>query len=333
MNGVSERVITYAEALNEALRQEMERNPNIIVMGEDVGRYGGIFGVTKGLLEKFGPERVIDTPISEAGFLGAGLGAALKGLHPVVEIMFVDFIGVCFDQLMNQVAFIRYMTGGQAKVPIVIRTQAGGGFRAAAQHSKCIEAIFAHIPGLKLVLPSTPYDAKGLLITALRDENPVVFIEHKRLYNIKGPVPKEPYTIPFGKADIKREGTDVTIVTWSYMVHETLAAAEELAKQGISVEVVDPRTLVPLDEEAILKSVRKTGRLVVVHEDYITCGFGAEIVAIVVEKAWNVIKAPIKRVATPMVPIPFSPVLEDEILPNKKKIVNTVLSVIKESKR
>ncbi|MEM4520061.1 MAG: alpha-ketoacid dehydrogenase subunit beta, partial [Sulfolobales archaeon] len=261
---MGERIITFVEALNEALFQEMERDPNVIVMGEDVGVYGGIFGVTKGLLERFGSDRVIDTPISEAGFIGAAIGASAAGLRAVVELMFVDFFGVAMDQIYNQAAKMRYMFGGKIKVPVTIRTTIGGGVSAAAQHSQVLYSIFAHVPGLKVIIPSTPYDAKGLLISAIRDDNPKIFFEHKLLYGVKGPVPKEPYTIPFGVADVKREGSDVTVIALAYMVHEALKAADELAREGVSVEVIDPRTIVPFDKETILKSVKKTGKVVIV---------------------------------------------------------------------
>ncbi|MCC6003437.1 MAG: alpha-ketoacid dehydrogenase subunit beta [Thermofilum sp.] len=322
------REITFVEALNEALRQEMERDSSIFVIGEDVGVYEGIFGVTKGLFKKFGPDRVIDTPISEAGFIGLCVGAAIAGLRPVVELMFVDFFGVAMDQIYNQAAKLRYMTGGKAKIPLTIRTTIGGGLRAAAQHSQVLYSIFAHVPGLKVIVPSTPYDAKGLLISAIRDDNPKIFFEHKKLYGIKGPVPEEPYTIPLGKADVKREGKDVTVVAAAYMVHEALKAAEKLEKEGISVEVIDPRTLVPLDKETILASVKKTGRLVIADEDYDRCGFASWVASIVADEAFGSLKAPIKRVTTPNVPIPFSPPLEDEILPNATKIENAVKSIV-----
>jgi len=326
---VGERVITFVEALNEALAQEMERDPNVIVMGEDVGVYGGVFGVTKGLIERFGPDRVIDTPISEAGFIGAAVGAAAVGLRPVVELMFVDFFGVAMDQIYNQAAKMRYMFGGKIKVPLTIRTTIGGGVSAAAQHSQVLYSIFAHVPGLKVIVPSTPYDAKGLLISAIRDDNPKVFFEHKLLYGVSGPVPKEPYTIPLGKADVKREGSDVTIVALAYMVHEALKAADELSKEGISAEVIDPRTIVPFDKEAILNSVKKTGRLVVVDEDYDRCGFASWVASIVADEGFTYLDAPIKRVTTPNVPIPFSPVLEREVLPNSTKIVKAVKEVVR----
>ncbi|MEM1601560.1 MAG: alpha-ketoacid dehydrogenase subunit beta, partial [Sulfolobales archaeon] len=298
------REITFVEALNEALLQEMERDPNIIVMGEDVGVYGGIFGVTKGLLERFGPDRVIDTPISETAFIGAGVGAAAAGLRPVVELMFVDFFGVCMDQIYNQAAKMRYMFGGKIKIPLTIRTTIGGGLSAAAQHSQVLYSIFAHVPGLKVIVPSTPYDAKGLLISAIRDDNPKIFFEHKLLYGIKGPVPKEPYTIPFGVADVKAEGSDVTVVAVAYIVHEAIKAANMLKNEGISVEVIDPRTLVPFDKETIFKSVKKTGRLVVVDEDYDRCGFASWVAALVADECFGYLDAPIKRVTTPTVPIP-----------------------------
>jgi pyruvate dehydrogenase E1 component beta subunit len=323
------REITFVEALNEALRQEMERDPNVFVIGEDVGVYGGVFGVTKGLFEKFGPDRVIDTPISEAGFIGLCVGAAIAGLRPVVELMFVDFFGVAMDQIYNQAAKLRYMTGGKAKIPLTIRTTIGGGFRAAAQHSQVLYSIFAHVPGLKVIVPSTPYDAKGLLISAIRDDNPKIFFEHKKLYGIKGPVPEEPYTIPLGKADVKKQGKDVTVVAVAWMVHEALRAAENLEKEGISVEVIDPRTLVPLDKETILNSVKKTGRLVIADEDYDRCGFASWVASIVADEAFGYLKAPIKRVTTPNVPIPFSPPLEDEVLPNAAKIENAIRSIVK----
>jgi pyruvate dehydrogenase E1 component beta subunit len=326
---MSVREISFLEALNEALRQEMERDPAVIVMGEDVGVYGGVFGVTKGLLEKFGFERVIDTPISEAGFIGAAVGAAATGLRPVVELMFVDFFGVAMDQIYNQAAKMRYMFGGKIKVPITIRTTIGGGLSAAAQHSQVLYSIFAHVPGLKVVVPSTPYDAKGLLISSIRDDNPVMFFEHKLLYPIKGPVPEEPYAIPLGKADVKREGSDVTVIGLALTVHQALEAADILAKEGISVEVIDPRTIVPFDKEAILKSVRKTGKVVIVDEDYDRCGFASWVAAIIADEAFEYLDAPIKRVTTPNIPIPFSPPLEKHILPSTEKIIRAVETVVR----
>jgi pyruvate dehydrogenase E1 component beta subunit len=326
---MSVREISFLEALNEALRQEMERDPTVIVMGEDVGVYGGVFGVTKGLLEKFGFERVIDTPISEAGFIGAAVGAAATGLRPVVELMFVDFFGVAMDQIYNQAAKMKYMFGGKIKVPITIRTTIGGGLSAAAQHSQVLYSIFAHVPGLKVVVPSTPYDAKGLLISSIRDDNPVMFFEHKLLYPIKGPVPEEPYAIPLGKADVKREGSDVTVIGLALTVHQALEAADILAKEGISVEVIDPRTIVPFDKEAILKSVRKTGKVVIVDEDYDRCGFASWVAAIIADEAFEYLDAPIKRVTTPNIPIPFSPPLEKHILPSTEKIIRAVETVVR----
>ncbi|MEM0489167.1 MAG: alpha-ketoacid dehydrogenase subunit beta [Nitrososphaerota archaeon] len=323
------REITFAEALNEALRHEMERDENVIVMGEDVGVYGGVFGVTKGLLEKFGFDRVIDTPISEAGFIGAAIGAAAMGLRPVVELMFVDFFGVAMDQIYNQAGKMRYMFGGKIKLPLTIRTTIGGGLSAAAQHSQVLYSIFAHVPGLKVVVPSTPYDAKGLLISSIRDDNPVMFFEHKLLYATKGPVPEEPYTVPLGKADIKREGSDVTLIGLALTVHHALKAADILAKEGINAEVVDPRTIVPFDKETILKSVRKTGRVVIVDEDYDRCGFASWVAAIIADEAFEYLDAPIKRITTPNVPIPFSPLLEKHILPDPDKIVNAIRSIFK----
>jgi pyruvate dehydrogenase E1 component beta subunit len=322
------RKLTFAQALNEALRQEMRRDPTIYVAGEDVGKYGGIFGVTAGLLEEFGEERVRDTPITESAIIGSAVGAAAAGLRPVVEIMFIDFIGVALDQLFNQAAKMKYMFGGKAKLPIVVRTTCGAGMSAAAQHSQSLEAWFMHIPGLKVVAPSTPYDAKGLLISSIRDDNPVLFIEHKMLYGIEGEVPEEPYTIPLGVADIKREGKDVTVVATMAMVHKALEAAEDLAKEGIEVEVVDPRTLSPLDKETIINSVKKTHRLVIVHEAVKQAGPGAEIAATVAEEAFEYLDAPIKRVAAPFTPVPFSPVLESAYIPSKESIISAVKEVI-----
>ncbi len=322
------RKLTFAQALNEALRQEMRRDPTIYVAGEDVGRYGGIFGVTAGLLEEFGEERVRDTPITESAIIGSAVGAAAAGLRPVVEIMFIDFIGVALDQLFNQAAKMKYMFGGKAKLPIVVRTTCGAGMSAAAQHSQSLEAWFMHIPGLKVVAPSTPYDAKGLLISSIRDDNPVFFIEHKMLYGLEGEVPEEPYTIPLGVADIKREGKDVTVVATMAMVHKALEAAEDLAKEGIEVEVVDPRTLSPLDKETIINSVKKTHRLVIVHEAVKQAGPGAEIAAIVAEEAFEYLDAPIKRVAAPFTPVPFSPVLENAYIPSKESIISAVKEVV-----
>ncbi|ACP45086.1 Transketolase central region [Sulfolobus islandicus Y.G.57.14] len=322
------RQITFTEAITEALRQEMEKDPSVILIGEDIGVYGGAFGVTKGLVEKFGSDRVIDTPISEAGFIGAAVGAALAGLRPVVELMFVDFFGVAMDQIYNQMAKLRYMSGGQLKVPLTLRAPIGAGISAAAQHSQTLYSIFAHVPGLKVVVPSTPHDAKGLLISSIHDDNPVVFLEHKVLYGIKGEVPEEEYTIPLGKADIKREGSDITIIGIARTVWNSLEAAEQLSKEGISVEVIDVRSIVPFDKETVIKSVKKTGRVVIVDEDYDRCGFASWVSSIIADEAFEYLDAPIKRITTPNVPIPFSPPLEQYILPDSKKIINTVKSIL-----
>lgn len=315
---------TYLQALNEALKQEMERDPNVFILGEDVGAFGGCFGVTQGLFDQFGESRVMDTPITESVIVGAAAGAAASGLRPVAELMFVDFIGVAFDQLFNQAAKMRYMFGGKAKVPMVLRMPQGAGIGAAAQHSQSLEAWFMHIPGLKVVIPSTPHDAKGLLIAAIRDDSPVVFLEHKLLYGVDGEVPEESYAIEFGKADIKREGTDVTVVATSKMVYSALEAAEILAKDGINIEVIDPRTLLPLDTDTILASVKKTHALVIAHEAVGFAGPGAEIAAQVAEKAFDFLDAPITRVAAPFCPVPFSPPLEQAFIPGAEDIVKAV---------
>jgi pyruvate/2-oxoglutarate/acetoin dehydrogenase E1 component len=320
--------MTFAQALNDAHKIEMQRDPNVYVAGEDVGVYGGIFGVTAGLLDQFGSKRVLDTPITESAIIGTAVGAACCGLRPVIELMFVDFIGVAMDQLYNQAAKMKYMFGGKAKIPMVLRATCGAGIGAAAQHSQCLESWFMHVPGLKVVMPSTPQDAKGLLISAIRDDNPVVFLEHKILYALEGEVPTGEYTIPIGKADVKREGKDVTIVATAQAVHTALSAAEKLAGDGISVEVVDPRTLNPLDEDAILESVRKTHRLVIVHEAVKFAGPGAEIAALVAEKALDRLDAPILRIAAPFSPVPFSPALEKEYIPSIDKVVQAVKTVM-----
>ena len=323
------RQITIRDALREALREEMLRDMTVFILGEDVGRYWhGAFGVTKGLAEEFGDERVRDTPISESAIIGVATGAAITGMRPVAEIMFGDLSALAMDQIANQAAKIRYMFGGQTKVPLVIRMPFGAGVNIAAHHSQSLEAWFMHVPGLWVAVASTPYDAKGLLKTAIRGDNPVMFFEHKLLYPVKGAVPDEEFTVPFGVADVKREGEDVSVVATFYMVHKALAAAEELAKQGISAEVVDPRTLVPLDKQAIVKSVKKTGRLVIVTEDCKTAGVSAEIAAIVAEEALDYLDAPIRRVAEPDTPIPFSPPLEQFVLPNEKSIVKAVREIV-----
>jgi pyruvate dehydrogenase E1 component beta subunit len=320
--------MTIAQALNNALKLEMERDPNIYVAGEDVGIYGGIFKVTSGLYDLFGPKRVRDTPITESAIIGTAVGAAIAGLRPVVELMFVDFIGVAMDQLYNQAAKIKYMFGGKARIPMVLRATMGAGRGSAAQHSQSLEAWFMHVPGLKVVIPSTPYDAKGLLISSIRDDNPVVFLEHKMNYLLEGEVPEVTYTIPLGVADVKREGEDVTIVATSKMVQLALGAAEKLSNEGISVEVVDPRTLVPLDEGTILASVKKTHRLVIVYEEVKFAGSGAEIAAMVAEKAFDYLDGPILRVAAPHTPVPFSPPLEKEFMPSEEKVIMAVRGVL-----
>jgi pyruvate dehydrogenase E1 component alpha subunit len=326
--GLKTRKINYRQALNEALREEMLRDERVFIMGEDVGVYGGAYGVTRGLYDEFGPERVRDTPISEAAIAGAAAGAAMTGMRPVAEIMYIDFITLAMDQIVNIAAKNRYMFGGKSIVPVVYRTQGGAGRGIAAHHSGSLEAWFIHSPGLFVVMPSTPFDAKGLLKTCIRDNNPIVFIEHKMLYNVEGEVPEVEYTVPLGVADIKRVGTDVTIIAYSRMVHIALEAAEELAKEGIEAEVVDPRTLKPLDIDTIIKSVRKTHRAVVVHEACKTCGFGAEITSLIMEEAFDYLDAPIIRVAGADVPIPMSPVLEAAVIPSKENIIEAVKKIV-----
>ncbi|WP_279615854.1 alpha-ketoacid dehydrogenase subunit beta [Paenibacillus pectinilyticus] len=318
------REITMAQALNEALREEMARDNRVFLMGEDIGDYGGIFKVTKDLAAAFGKERVRDTPISESGFIGAGVGAAMTGLIPVIEIMWIDFTLVAMDQILNQAAKMKYMSGGQTSVPMVIRTQGGGGRGNGAQHSQSLETLFAHIPGIKVVVPSTPYDAKGLLKAAIRDNAPVLFVENKMMYTKKGPVPEEDYIVPIGVADIKRSGNDVTIISLSRMVDYSLEAAQILEQEGISAEVIDLRTLDPLDKETILHSVRKTMRVVIVHEAHLSFGWGAEVCAIIQEEAFDYLDAPIMRVGTKDVPIPFNRNLEKMTLPQVSDIVNAV---------
>ncbi len=323
---VSQVKFTFLQSITDALRQEMERNDRIIIMGEDVRIWGGVFGRFKGFKEKFGENRILDTPISEAGFVGVAVGAAATGLRPVVDLMFVDFFGVAADQIFNQAAKMKYMFGGKAKLPLVIITMIGGGLSAAAQHSQCLYSTFAHIPGIKCVVPSTPYDAKGLLTTALRQDDPVVFFEHKFLHSIEGTVPVESYEIPFGKADIKREGKDVTLVGLARTVHQSLEAAASLEKEGISAEVLDPRTIVPLDEDAILNSVKRTGRLVIVDEDYPRCSFATDVAALVADRGFHYLDSPIKTVTALNSPSPFSPVLEEAFLPSTERIIKTVHS-------
>ena len=320
--------MTFAEAIRDAHIIEMERDPNVYVVGEDVGVFGGCFGVTAGLLERFGKKRVKDTTITESAIIGTSVGAASAGLRPVAEMMFVDFIGVALDQLYNQGAKMKYMFGGKAKIPMVMRAACGAGIGAAAQHSQCLESLFMHLPGLKVVMPSTPADAKGLLIQAIRDENPVVFLEHKMLYALEGEVPEGDYTIPFGRADVKREGSDVTVVATANMVHTALGTAEKLAGEGISLEVVDPRTLYPLDGETIFNSVKKTHRIVIMHEEVKFAGSGAEIAAQVAEEAFDYLDAPIIRVAAPFCPIPFSPPLEQAYIPSEQQLIDAVKQVM-----
>jgi pyruvate dehydrogenase E1 component beta subunit len=325
---------SYRKAINEAIAQEMRRDPTVVVIGEDVAggqggtgeidAYGGVLGVTKGLIGEFGEDRVIDTPITESGFIGMAAGAACTGLRPVVELMFVDFIGVCFDQIFNQAAKFRYMFGGKARTPLVIRSMIGGGLRAAAQHSQTLHSIFTHVPGLKVVMPSSPYDAKGLLMQAIRDDDPVIFLEHKTLYDIEEDVPDGSYTIPFGEATATREGDDVTIVALSAMVHRANAVADKLAKENISVEVIDPRTTSPFDEHAVLESISRTGRLVIVDEDTPRCSMASDIAALAVEKGFSSLTAPVLRVTCPHTPVPFSPTLEDAYMPSAARIETAV---------
>lgn len=319
---------TTVEALGEALGQEMERDARVFVMGEDVGLVGGIFAVTRGLRDRFGEGRVRDTPISEATFLGAGVGAAIAGLRPVVEVQIWDFVTLMMDQIVNQAAKFRFMLGGTPTVPLVIRGPQGGGIKLAAQHSQSLEAWFCHVPGLVVVAPSTPYDAKGLLTSAIRDDNPVIFLEHKVLYPLKGPVPEAPYAIPLGRADVKRTGRDVTVVATQVMVHRALGAAADLEKEGVSVEVIDPRTLVPLDEDAILGSVGKTGRLVIAHEAVRRGGWGGEVAAIVAEKALDCLDAPIVRVAGRNTPMPYNDSLERATIPAQEDIATAIRSLL-----
>ena len=316
--------MTYAQAVREAMCEEMRRDENVLLLGEDVGVYRGAFGVTQEMYKEF-PGRVIDTPISENGFVGCAIGMAVEGMRPIVEIMFSGFISVCFDMLLNQAPKMRFMFGGKVQVPMVLRTASGCGTGAAAQHSQSLEAMLCHIPGLKVVVPSTPYDAKGLLKTAIRDNNPVIFLEQKLLYRTKGMVPSGEYTIPLGKADIKRIGTDCTIVTYGRMVQTCLRAAETLAGEGISVEVIDLRTLLPMDKNTVLESVKKTKHLVIVHEAVKTGGLGGEIAASVAESdAFYYLDAPIRRLAAEDVPVPFSAVLEKGVLPDEEKIAAAV---------
>ena len=331
--------ISFRQALNDALRSEMRRDSRVVIIGEDVAggaggtgvddAYGGIMGVTRGLVGEFGRARVIDTPISESAIVGMAAGAAMTGLKPVAELMFVDFLGVCLDQILNQAAKFRYMFGGKARTPLVIRAMFGAGFNAGAQHSQCLYSFFTHIPGLKVVIPSTPYDAKGLLIQAIRDEDPVIFLEHTKLYDSEGEVPAESYTVPFGEADVLREGDDVTIVALARMTHFALDAATALAEKGIEATVIDPRTTSPLDEDTILESVAATGRLLVVDESNPRCSVASEIAAVVAERGFRDLKAPILRVTAPHTPVPFAPVLEQAYIPSSAAIEAAVMELVR----
>jgi len=320
MPEAAQRELTFAQAVREALAEEMRRDSRVCIFGEDVAEAGTPFKVLSGLVEEFGPMRVVDTPISEAGFTGVGVGAAMTGLRPVVDIMFGDFLTLTMDQLVNQAAKVHYMSGGTWKVPMVLRTTLGATRRSAAQHSQSLHAWPSHIPGLKVVMPSTPYDAKGLLKTAIRDENPVVFFEDKMMYKLKGPVPEEEYTIPFGVADVKRRGSDITIVATSSMVQVALGAAELLEKMGISAEVIDPRTTWPLDEKTLIESAKKTSRAMVIDEGYGRYGVTGEIAAVIAEGAFYNLEAPVKRMGAMHVPIPFSPPLEDLTVPTEQTV-------------
>ncbi len=322
------REIDYRDAIKEACIEEMDRDPKVFLIGEDIGVYGGAFRAYSGLLEKYGPERVINTPISEQAILGGAIGAALTGYRPIAEIMFIDFCGLAMDQIVNQAAKIKYMTGDALNVPMVLRTQGGAGRGIAAQHSQSLEAWFYHVPGLKVVMPSTPYDVKGLLKTSIRDNNPVVFIEHKMIYLTKGPVPEEEYTIPLGVADIKREGKDVTIFAYSNMVLKALEAAEELAKEGIDCEVVDPRTLVPLDVETLVNSIKKTNKVVVVSEAAERGSVASDIIAIINDSAFDYLDAPVKRVCGLNAAIPYNSKLEQACIPHKESIVEAVKLIL-----
>jgi pyruvate/2-oxoglutarate/acetoin dehydrogenase E1 component len=323
-----ERELTYRQALNEALHEEMARDPRVFILGEDVGKYGGPFQITRGLYERFGDSRVKDTPISEPGFTSIAVGAAITGLRPVIEILYVDFAALAMDQIVNQAAKLRYMFGGKASASLVLRAQGGGGRGNAAQHSQSLEMWFVHTPGLYVIQPSTPYDAKGLLKAAIRDDNPVIFLEHKLLYGEKGPVPEGEYLVPIGKADIKRPGKDVTVVAHSRMLLLALAAAEKLSQEDIQVEVIDPRTLKPLDTAPIIASVKKTGRLVVVSEGVCTGGFASEVAAVIQEQAYDYLDAPVFRVTTEDVPIPYAGELELEALPKEGDIIQAVHAVL-----
>ncbi|MDO8685707.1 MAG: alpha-ketoacid dehydrogenase subunit beta [Clostridiales bacterium] len=323
------RNISYLNAIKEAMREEMERDSDVFLIGEDIGRHGGAFGVTRGLFDRFGQDRVIDTPISEGTIISCAIGAAIAGMRPVAEIMFIDFATLAMDQIANQAAKIRHMLGGQVTIPIVVRLPEGSGYKGtAAQHSQCLEAWFAHIPGLKVVMPSNPYNAKGLFKSAVRDNNPVIFIEQKSLYSMKGPVPEYDYTVPIGQSQITREGSDITIATYSYMTKVSLELAEKLSEENINVEVIDILSLKPLDIMTVIKSVKKTGRLVVAHEACKTFGVGAEISALVCEQAFEYLKAPIERVAALDVPIPFNYAEERAVIVNETELEQAIRKVL-----
>jgi acetoin:2,6-dichlorophenolindophenol oxidoreductase subunit beta len=334
------RTLSMSLAINEAMKLAMRKDENVILMGEDVAggaevdhlqdeeAWGGVLGVTKGLVKEFGRERIIDTPISEAAYVGAAVASAATGLRPIAELMFNDFIGSCLDQILNQGAKLRYMFGGKAQVPVTIRTMHGAGFRAAAQHSQSLYSLFTSIPGIKVVVPSTPYDAKGLLLSSIEDNDPVIFFEDKTLYNMTGEVPEDYYTIPLGKADIKREGSDITIVAIGKQVHTALKTAEQLSKKGIEVEIIDPRSLSPLDKNTILSSVEKTNRLIVIDEANPRCSIATDIAAIVADEGFDLLDSPIKRITAPHTPVPFSPPLEDLYLPTPEKVIKTVSELL-----
>ncbi|MDF9761540.1 pyruvate dehydrogenase E1 component beta subunit [Peribacillus simplex] len=336
------RKVSMSQAINEAMAIAMRKDENVILMGEDVAggaevdhlqddeAWGGVLGVTKGLVQEFGRDRILDTPIAEAGYMGAAMAAASTGLRPIAELMFNDFIGSCLDEVLNQGAKFRYMFGGKAQVPVTIRTMHGAGFRAAAQHSQSLYALFTSIPGLKVVVPSSPYDAKGLLLSAIEDNDPVIFFEDKTLYNMVGEVPEGYYTIPIGKAEIKRNGSDLTVVAIGKQVHTAMEAAEKLAAKGIEIEIVDPRSLSPLDEESILSSVAKTNRLIVMDEANPRCSMATDIAALVADKGFDTLDAPIKKITAPHTPVPFSPPLEDIYLPTSEKVIQVVSELLGE---
>ena len=319
---------TYREAIRDSMSEAMRRDADVFIMGEDIAEMGGSMGVTQGMLEEFGPDRVRNTPISEMAIVGAGIGAAMQGMRPIVEIMYQDFTTLAMEQLVSQAAKHRYMSGGQLSVPLTVRTQGGAGWSPGAQHAQQLEAWFVHVPGLKVVFPSTPADAQGLLWSSIYDENPVMFFEHRTLYPIKGEVPDEIEPIELGKARIHREGEDVTVVATGRLVHESLAAAEEAEEQGISVEVIDPRTLQPLDEETVVASVNKTSRCVVAHEAVVRMGWGAELAAVVQEKCFDYLDAPVERVGAKFTPIPFAPVMEEFVIPHKADVLESILRTV-----